>query len=128
MTSLSCVLFKESANMAITRILRDVGGHYRPRSCLLSSVTIRLMVLAAVSLSPMLAVEDAPRTAPPATPENDVVENYHVQDPYRWLEEAGAPAVEQWIDSQNAYMDAVKSGFRDHAATIERVGQLALTP
>jgi len=88
------------------------------------------MVLAAVSLSPMLAVEDAPRTAPPPTPENDVVENYHggqVQDPYRWLEEAGAPAVEQWIDSQNAYMDAVKSGFRDHGAIIKRVGQLALT-
>jgi hypothetical protein len=64
----------------------------------ISSVTIRLMVLATVSLSPMLAVEDAPRTAPPATPEHDVVENYHgrqVHDPYRWLEEAGAPAVEQ---------------------------------
>ena len=63
----------------------------------------------------MLAVEDAPRTAPSATPENDVVENYHggqVQDPYRWLEEAGAPAVGQWIDLQNAYRDAVMSSFR----------------
>ena len=96
----------------------------------ISSVTIRLMVLATVSLSPMLAVEDAPRTAPPATPEHDVVENYHgrqVHDPYRWLEEAGAPAVEQWIDSQNAYTDAVMSGFRDHGVIIKRVGQLALT-
>ena len=76
-------------------------------------------VLATVSLSAMLAAEDSPRTAPPATPEHDVVANYHgrqVHDPYRWLEEAGAPAVEQWIDSQNTYTDAVMSGFRDHGA------------
>src|SRR5258707_7506460 len=38
-----------------------------------------------------------------------------------------SPAVEQWIDSQNAYTDAVMSGFRDHGAIIKRVGQLALT-
>jgi len=33
-----------------------------------------------------------------------VVENYQgrqVHDPYRWLEQAEAPAVEQWIDAQN---------------------------
>src|SRR5438874_10021020 len=71
----------------------------------ISGVTIGLMVLATVSLSPMLAVEDAPRTAPPATPEHDVVENYHgkqVHDPYRWLEETGAPAVEHWIGTEHA--------------------------
>jgi prolyl oligopeptidase len=92
--------------------------------------TIRLMVLATVSLSLMLAVEDAPRPAPPATPEHDVVENYHgrqVHDPYRWLEQTGTPAVEQWIDAQNAYTDAVMSGFQDHGAIIKRAGQLALT-
>ena len=58
------------------------------------TVTIRLMVLATVSLSPMLALEDASQAAPPATPEHDVVENDHgrqVQDPYRWLEQAEAP-------------------------------------
>jgi hypothetical protein len=41
------------------------------------TVTIRLMAIATVSLSLMLAVEDASRAAPPATPEHDVVENYH---------------------------------------------------
>jgi prolyl oligopeptidase len=96
----------------------------------ISGMTIRWMVLATVTLSLMLAADDPSRPAPPATPEDDVVENYHgrqVHDPYRWLEQAGAPAVEQWIDSQNAYTDAVMSGFRDHGAIIERVGQLGLT-
>jgi prolyl oligopeptidase len=94
------------------------------------TVTIRLLALATVSLSLMLVAEDASRPAPPGTPEHDVVENYHgrhVHDPYRWLEQTGAPAVEQWIDAQNAYTDAVMSGFRDHGAIIKRAGQLALT-
>jgi protease II len=88
------------------------------------------MVLATVSLSPMLGVEDASRATPPTTPEHDVIENYHgrqVHDPYRWLEQAGAPVVEQWIDAQNAYTDAVMSGFRDHGVIIERASQVALT-
>src|SRR5215469_9941307 len=88
----------------------------------IQTATVRLMALATLSPSLMLAADDASRVAPPATPEHDVVENYHgrqVHDPYRWLEQAEAPAVEQWIDSQNAYTDAVMSGFgprRDHQA------------
>src|SRR5262245_40402520 len=92
--------------------------------------TIRWMALATAGLSLIRASGGAPRPAPPATAEHDVVENYHgreVHDPYRWLEETGAPAVEQWIDGQNAYTDAVMSGFRDHGAIIERTRQLALT-
>ena len=92
--------------------------------------TVRLMALATVGLSLILAAEDASRAARPATPEHDVVENYHgrqVHDPYRWIEQAGAPAVEQWIDAQNAYTEAVMSGFQDHGAIIKRAGQLALT-
>jgi hypothetical protein len=61
------------------------------------TVTIRFIVLASAGVSLMLHVEDAPQAAPPATPEHDVVENYHgrqVHDPYRWLEQAGSPAVE----------------------------------
>src|SRR5262249_19353314 len=71
-----------------------------------------------------------PRPAPPATPEHDVLEHYHgreVHDPYRWLEDVGAPAVAQWIGAQNGYTDAVRSGFRDRGAIIERVRQLERT-
>src|SRR5215472_3769394 len=123
------VLRTRSLAMAITLILREVVGMIGHVDAYISRVTIRLMVLATVSFSLMLAADDASRPAPPATPEHDVVENYHgrqVHDPYRWLEQAG-PAVEQWIDAQNAYTDAVVSGFQDHGVIIKRVSQLALT-
>jgi len=67
---------------------------------------------------------------PPATAQHDVVDTYHgtqVHDPYRWLEDGAAPAVRQWIEAQNAYTDAVMSGFTDAPAIISRVGELALT-
>jgi prolyl oligopeptidase len=59
-----------------------------------------------------------------------VVDTYHgtqIHDPYRWLEEADAPAVRQWIDAQNAYTDQVMGGFADSSALVKRVGELALT-
>src|SRR5258705_10403065 len=103
------VLRTRSLAMAITRILREVVGMIGHVYAYISGVTIRLMVLVTVSLSLMLAADDASRPAPPATPEHDVVENYHcsqVHDPYRWLELSWAPAVEQWIDLQHAATDA----------------------
>ena len=75
----------------------------------------------------MLAEDGASRAGPPATPEHDVVEDYHgrqVHDPYRWLEQKGAAAVEQWIDAQNAYTDVVMSSFRDHGAIIEEASAI----
>jgi prolyl oligopeptidase len=96
----------------------------------LMSATARVITAATVSLALMPVAASASQAAPPATPEHGVVENYHgkqVHDSYRWLEQTKAPAVEQWIDAQNAYTDAVMSGFQDHGAIIKRVGQLALT-
>jgi prolyl oligopeptidase len=92
--------------------------------------TARLMGLAAASLLLMRTAAAAPPAVPPATPEHDIIERYHgrqVHDPYRWLEQADAPAVQQWMDAQNAYTDAVMSRFEDHGAIIRRVGELALT-
>ncbi|MGH8191925.1 MAG: prolyl oligopeptidase family serine peptidase, partial [Rhodanobacteraceae bacterium] len=67
---------------------------------------------------------------PPPTPKHDVTETFFgtvVHDPYRWLEDADAPAVEQWIAAQNAYTEKVMDGFTDAKAIAKRVGELALT-
>jgi prolyl oligopeptidase len=67
---------------------------------------------------------------PPPTAQHEVVETYYgvpVHEPYRWLENADAPAVKQWIDAQNAYTEAVMTGFADREAIARRVGELALT-
>jgi prolyl oligopeptidase len=93
-------------------------------------MTSRLPGLAAASLPLLLGAAPAPMAAPPATPQHDVLAHYHgrqVHDPYRWLENAGAPEVEQWIDAQNAYTDTVMGRFTDHGAIVKRVGELALT-
>ena len=58
----------------------------------------------------MLAEDDASQAGPPATPEHDVVENYHgvkVHDPYRWLEDQQSPETRKWIDAENAYTRSV---------------------
>ena len=88
------------------------------------------MMLATLNLFLMFAVEARLEQAPPPLPNmtsSKTIMAGQVHDPYRWLEQAGAPAVEQWIDAQNAYTDVVMSGFRDHGAIIKRVSQLALT-
>ena len=90
--------------------------------------TTGLIVLTTLTL-PASGESPVP-AALPATPLQDVRDIYHgtqVHDPYRWLEDGEAPAVRQWIDAQNAYTDAVMSGFADAPAIIRRVGELALT-
>jgi prolyl oligopeptidase len=90
----------------------------------------RTTTLCATGLVALAVAAGPAPAAPPPTPMHDVVENYHgtqVHDPYRWLEEADAPAVKQWIDAQNAYTDSVMTRFAGAAALLKRVGQLALT-
>ena len=96
----------------------------------MSTVPVSVMGLIVAGLPLMLAAAHAATPAPPVTPEHDTVETYQgttVHDPYQWLEQADAPAVQQWIDAQNAYTDSVMSAFSDHGAIIKRVGQLAVT-
>jgi len=76
------------------------------------------------------AVLAASPSKPPATPVQDVIDTYHgtqIHDPYRWLEEADAAPVKQWIDAQNTYTEGVMGAFKDAKAIAERVGALALT-
>jgi prolyl oligopeptidase len=67
---------------------------------------------------------------PPPTARHDVTDTFFgtvVHDPYRWLENAEAPAVKQWIAAQNTYTEQVMDGFKDAKAIAKRVGELALT-
>ena len=99
------------------------------KSTICRAATLTVLVAALVGAA-VRADPDKPPATPPTTPLHDVVDTYHgtqIHDPYRWLEDADAPAVRQWIDAQNAYTDQVMSGFADSAALVKRVGELALT-
>lgn len=74
-------------------------------------MSTRIVTLAVLTLcaAPVIA-QDVP------TPTIDVTDAYHgvtVRDPYRWLEDADAPAVKAWTRAQNArtrtHLDAVTS-------------------
>lgn len=68
--------------------------------------------------------------APPATPMQEVTSSYHgtvIHDPYRWLEQADAVPVQQWIEAQNKYTESVLDGFAGRESIARRVAALALT-
>jgi prolyl oligopeptidase len=108
----------------------------------------RLAFLAALGFLPGLVCAQTPPTTgagwdqslidtrhevpsmPPPTMKHDVTETFFgnvVHDPYRWLEDADAPAVKQWIAAQNAHTEKVMDGFPGARAIAKRVGELALT-
>ncbi|MBD8874469.1 prolyl oligopeptidase family serine peptidase [Rhodanobacter sp. DHB23] len=67
---------------------------------------------------------------PPASPQRDdasVLHGVRVADPYRWLEDGNAPAVQQWIAAQNRYTDYALGAMPDGKALSARVQQLAIT-
>ena len=80
--------------------------------------------------APLWLLSAQAATAPPTTATHDVTDTYHgtvIHDPYRWLEQADAPAVKTWIDAQNDYTEAALSAYPGRAAIAERVRELALT-
>ena len=57
-------------------------------------------------------------SAAPLTEKNPVTDEYHgvrVVDEYRWLENAGSPAVKAWTDAQNKHSRAWLDGREDRA-------------
>jgi prolyl oligopeptidase len=85
----------------------------------------------ALSVIPLILLTAvAGADGPPATPLHEVTDTYHgtvIHDPYRWLEDANAPAVKDWIDAQNQYTESVLSAYPGRDAIAKRVGALALT-
>ncbi len=70
------------------------------------------------------------RTLPPATPKHAASSRLHgitVSDPYRWLENAHNPAVQQWINAQNTYTESVLAAIPEGTTIAARVRQLAIT-
>ena len=74
---------------------------------------VRLTVASSAILTAALLAGASLRAAdlrPPDTRTAPVVDTLHgvaVADPYRWLEDQAAPETRAWIESQNAYTDAV---------------------
>ena len=60
--------------------------------------------------------------APPAPPgdDADVLHGVTVPDPYRWLEDADAPATREWVDAHNARTRAMLDGDPGRPALVER--------
>jgi prolyl oligopeptidase len=79
-------------------------------------VKLRHLVLAA-ALPAALVLGPAARAADPRPPDTRVTETTDtlhgvtVLDPYRWLEDQAAPETRAWIDSENAYTEAVIGGL-----------------
>jgi prolyl oligopeptidase len=77
-----------------------------------------------------VAVCGSALAAPPPTAQQDVTTTYHgtlIHDPYRWLEQADAPAVKQWIEAQNQYTESVLGAYAGRETIARRVAALALT-
>jgi prolyl oligopeptidase len=70
---------------------------------------------------------EAPIPPLPATPKKPVTEMYfstHVVDNYRWLENAGDPAVRQWTEAQNRRTRAMLDQYRPLPALRAQIKEL----
>jgi len=70
-----------------------------------------LWILASLVLAAVLLAEDgpSPNTAPMAPPRArmddivDMVQGHKIADPYRWMEDAGSPETQQYVEQEMAY-------------------------
>ena len=63
---------------------------------------------------------------PPSTRVDETASSYfgtNVADPYRWLEDGEAPAVQMWIEAQNKHAETVMAGFTDGRRDREASGR-----
>ena len=77
-----------------------------------------------IMLAPLAHADPLPY---PSTPKNPVSETYHgvsVVDPYRWLENDGAPEVKQWAAAQNAFTRRYLDAIPQRPAIAKRVAEL----
>jgi prolyl oligopeptidase len=76
----------------------------------------------------LLLAAAAPAPSAPVTRRDDVKETLHgvtIVDPYRWLEDQGAPETRAWIDAQNTYAHALLDPLPMRGAIRDRLTALA---
>ncbi len=86
--------------------------------------TLLTVLLCAAPLAAQIA-------KPPATPRDDIVDNYFgvkVPDPYQWLENGTAPNVLAWSQAQNAYAKAHLDELPGRAALAQELHRLLSVP
>lgn len=69
----------------------------------------------------VLLMGSSPAANPPKAPRKDHVEVYHGRrfaDPWHWLREKGTPAVEQYLEAENAYLEATSGDVQAFARTL----------
>ncbi|HEY0074764.1 MAG TPA: prolyl oligopeptidase family serine peptidase, partial [Abditibacteriaceae bacterium] len=95
---------------------------FRPTATLLA---MRLLPVFSLLLMTITA-SSAPLTYPKTlqVPQADVYHGVTVADPYRWLEEANAPATKEWIEAQNAVTFKYLHALPQRAPLIERLTQI----
>ncbi|MEO8178299.1 MAG: prolyl oligopeptidase family serine peptidase [Deltaproteobacteria bacterium] len=69
----------------------------------------------------------SPHPPPPASLREDLTAPLHgilVEDPYRWLEKATAPAVQSWVTAQNAYARRILDALPTQKDLSQRFSEL----
>src|SRR5262249_14395067 len=83
--------------------------------------------LLALLVVPFVSAEEQTPRTPPKTRTDNVEETLHgvkIVDPYRWLEDQKSPETRAWIESQNAYTQAVLGAWPGREQLKQRLGEL----
>src|SRR4051812_20290819 len=93
----------------------------------ISAMRFILAALTVLMSIPVAVHADDTRPAYPPTRTDKVVEQLHgvkVPDPYRWLEDADAPEVKEWVEKENAFTRSVLDKVPGRAKIHERLNAL----
>lgn len=86
-----------------------------------------LIVAVVVLVSTSLVQSQTSRLEPPptrGTDQSDLLHGVDVADPYRWLESATDPAVQTWVERQNAYTRTHLDRFSERSVIKARLEEL----